>query len=229
MNIKKILRHAIPSPFLQNISWQRTHARSLTRHLQFSRVSRDLEWQLLRGCQLVPTRNDLLDQMPKRLVCAEVGVAHGDFSREIINRLRPSLLILIDAWGEVSGRYGNARLTVESELAPEIATGQVVLNQGWSWEVLSSLKDASLDWVYIDAAHDYESVHRDLLAAQSKVRKDGWICGHDYTSWSSKGINRWGVVEAVNDFCRSEGWRFEILSHETHRHVSYALRRLEAR
>lgn len=53
--------------------------------------------------------------------------------------------------------------------------------------------DNSLDIVYIDATHDYNSVKNDIIAWLPKVKNGGFLCGDDY-------ISGWpGVVQAVND------------------------------
>lgn len=53
--------------------------------------------------------------------------------------------------------------------------------------------DNSLDIVYIDADHDYNSVKNDIIAWLPKVKNGGFLCGDDY-------ISGWpGVVQAVNE------------------------------
>lgn len=54
--------------------------------------------------------------------------------------------------------------------------------------------DNSLDFVFIDASHDYDSVKRDIKAWLPKVRKpNGIIAGHDYCEvWP-------GVIKAVHE------------------------------
>jgi len=47
---------------------------------------------------LQTSRRLLLQRMPKRSVCAEVGVFGGDFSEHIIRIVKPKTLHLIDPW-----------------------------------------------------------------------------------------------------------------------------------
>jgi GR25 family glycosyltransferase involved in LPS biosynthesis len=62
-----------------------------------------------------------------------------------------------------------------------------------SWEGAAYYADESLDAVFIDAAHDYESVTKDLKAWYPKIKKGGVFAGHDYRQDC-------GVFNAVNDF-----------------------------
>lgn len=54
--------------------------------------------------------------------------------------------------------------------------------------------DASLDWVHLDARHDYESVKNDIEAWLPRVKAGGWLSGDDYDNikWPE-------VVRAVRD------------------------------
>lgn len=54
-----------------------------------------------------------------------------------------------------------------------------------------SYADNSLDFVFIDANHNYEFVKKDIEAWYPKVKKEGYIGGHDY---------RTGVKLAVDEF-----------------------------
>lgn len=49
-----------------------------------------------------------------------------------------------------------------------------------SWEAAEQFEDHSLDFVYIDADHKYDSVKRDIIAWLPKVKNGGIISGHDY-------------------------------------------------
>ena len=51
----------------------------------------------------------------------------------------------------------------------------------------------SLDFIFIDAAHDYENVKKDINAWYPKLKKNGIIAGHDYDSHP-------GTKQAVDEF-----------------------------
>lgn len=51
--------------------------------------------------------------------------------------------------------------------------------KGWSWEVADQFENESLDFVYLDASHDTESVIKDINAWLPKVKPGGLFSGHD--------------------------------------------------
>ena len=50
-----------------------------------------------------------------------------------------------------------------------------------SIEAAKQYEDETFDFVYIDASHHYDFVKSDILAWYPKVKKGGYIGGHDYT------------------------------------------------
>lgn len=65
--------------------------------------------------------------------------------------------------------------------------------RGYSNDIVHQYKDNSIDFVFIDAEHTYESVKEDLTLWFPKVKRDGIIAGHDYTTHKD-------VKKAVDEF-----------------------------
>jgi predicted O-methyltransferase YrrM len=59
-------------------------------------------------------------------------------------------------------------------------------------EAAASVPDQSLDFVFIDADHSHEAVTEDIAHWTPKVKRGGWVGGHDYN------LHFPGVISAVN-------------------------------
>jgi predicted O-methyltransferase YrrM len=68
-----------------------------------------------------------------------------------------------------------------------------------SIEAAKTFLDGSLDFAYIDAAHEYDAVYADIRAWWPKIKQGGVMAGHDY---SRRGP---GVIKAVDEFCNEHG------------------------
>lgn len=55
------------------------------------------------------------------------------------------------------------------------------------------LEGKDFDFIFIDGAHDYDSVRYDIMLAYSALKPGGFVCGHDYHSEGH------GVMKAVNE------------------------------
>jgi hypothetical protein len=62
------------------------------------------------------------------------------------------------------------------------------LHKNKSVDAALFFEDGSLDFVYIDASHEYENVKADILAWLPKVKKGGWLTGDDFSIY--EGVDR---------------------------------------
>ena len=177
----------------------------------------------IRNTRVVIDRNAFLEALPKGGIVAEAGVDHGDFSARILRITQPQRLHLIDMWS--SARYhGGLEKLVRDKFAQEITKEQVKIDLGLSTEVLPRFPDGYFDWIYIDTDHGYTVTAAELAIARTKVKTGGIIAGHDYITGNWDGGVRYGVVEAVHEFCVKHEWELILLTHETDRHLSFAIR-----
>ena len=173
-------------------------------------------------------REELIQSFPKSSICAEIGVASGEFSQFIFNTLKPVKFHLIDMWG--TERYGQeCEKKVHQRFNNEISEGKVVINYGKSIDVLKNISDGYFDWVYIDSDHSYKTTRDELELCRLKVRKGGIISGHDFVLGYWMGGLKYGVIEAVCEFCKKYNWKFYGISMETHggRHSSFAIQEIQ--
>jgi len=53
---------------------------------------------------------------------------------------------------------------------------------------LDAVPDASLDFAYLDGAHDYTNVKKELFVFWPKIRPGGILAGHDYCNYGERGL-----------------------------------------
>ncbi|MGR3344943.1 MAG: class I SAM-dependent methyltransferase [Paracoccaceae bacterium] len=177
-----------------------------------------------QNCQVLPDRNVMLDLMPTGAKVAEIGVAFGDFSKEILQRCAPNVLYLIDAWS--TKRYREGLKKIQEDYADLIADNKVIVRQGLSTEVLKDFEPDTLDWVYIDTNHSYATTLSELELCQKIIAPGGRIAGHDFCTGNVVDAIPYGVVEAVTKFCKDHKWQFEFLTVESRGHFSFCLKRI---
>lgn len=152
------------------------------------------------------TREEMISLLPQNISIAEIGVFKGDFSKILFNILKPSNLYLVDVFSGIAGSGDKNGENFEfinlSESFNELEQyfkhhKSVQLVKSYSDQFLESLQDELLDAVYIDADHSYLSVKKDLAWSRKKVKKGGFIMGHDYHNEMFP-----SVVQAVSEFCQ---------------------------
>lgn len=130
-------------------------------------------------------------------VGAEIGVRWGEYSEMIIRKNPGVKMFCIDSWAPY-GRIGPIRQERVFRRANKVLTplGATLIRKP-SMEALADFEDESLDFVYIDAMHDFDNVMMDIIGWSKKVRRGGIVSGHDYTN-----LHGCGVVPAVEGYTR---------------------------
>ena len=143
----------------------------------------------------------------------EVGVHRGEFSERILERWRGLRLISVDAWSAeldpaggaiLGGQAGYDELLRETRARLARFGERSEIRRLPSAEAAAGTSPGSLDFAYVDAAHDFDSVRADLEAWYPSLRPGGLLCGHDYFDGERLG-SPYGVASAVREFCAERG------------------------
>jgi hypothetical protein len=134
------------------------------------------------------------DQMPNGGTIVEVGSWVGQSMAFMAQRLQAKgwhgNLVAVDGFtGEmnqpahmpyVASAGGNIRHIFDQNMRDCGIEKMVRVIEGDSAGSAEYFDDGSVDFCFIDAAHDYESVVRDIAAWLPKMRPGGIMAGHDY-------------------------------------------------
>ena len=155
----------------------------------------------LDGWFTFPSLYDMaVKDAPQDAHFVEVGVWKGCSAAfmavQIINSGKNIKLDLVDTWeGSVEHQYDPD--VVNGTLYDRFIENMKPVEGHYRPIRMESLKaaelyeDESLDFVFIDASHDYQNVKNDILAWYPKIKIGGKLAGHDYN---------WGTVRgAVHD------------------------------
>ena len=135
---------------------------------------------------------------------AEIGVYRGSYSKSLL-KYNPKLhLIGVDLWESYPGFKDfekNDLKDAYNEALKNVEGYNCQMIKGWSEEVVKTIPDESLDFVFIDCNHAYEYVVWDIANWSKKVKKGGIIYGHDFDDYSNH--RRWKEMNVINAV---EGW-----------------------
>ena len=115
---------------------------------------------------------------------AELGLRKGSTYLYMLQYCPELTLIGVDCWADGLGHQevDAAEKMVRDGAKKYGARARII--KGWTVQVAEQIDDGTLDFIFVDADHSYESVKADLLAWMPKVKKGGWIIGHDI-NWPS--------------------------------------------
>lgn len=173
---------------------------------------------------------EMLSQIPNGKGI-EVGTFKGELSREVLTMWNGTLYML-DVWRPLGDEYVDSSNHANFEqgvFRDAMNNIQGLEDRGVMIRATSEVganifADESLDFAYIDANHAYAFVKQDIALWWPKVKKGGWLCGHDYIKmdwwndpkfdkngidkhiWNENGyFGMFGVNPAVEEFCKSNG------------------------
>lgn len=175
--------------------------------------------------EIFQTRDQLNQfiQFKTNPIIAEIGVFECEFSQKLYNMFSPKELHLFDLFrrinvtgsGDMNGN-GYRETTGENIYNNAVNTFKnrpnVFLHEGYSNVTLDQMQNDYFDLIYVDGDHSEAGVYSDLMISYDKVKKDGWITGHDFALNKSKCQNDWdfsGVRRAVNRFCSVKNLRIK--------------------
>lgn len=151
-------------------------------------------------------RIELLTLVPKGGNVAEIGTLEGGFAREMKSTRPDIFLSCVDNWKAPHEHCeAIARRTLES------IPGVTIIKSDSS-DGAFEFPDAHFDLVYIDADHTYRGCMRDILAWWPKVKKGGYLSGHDFQTKAAG--DGWHtaieVEECVKDWAASKNLPIEV-------------------
>jgi hypothetical protein len=154
----------------------------------------------------------IAEALPEGARIAEVGSWQGQSIVWLCQRIqdlgKAVAVHCVDTWaGEqnqpehiaiVEAHGGSVLAQFKDNIRAAGVEDMITLHVGDSAERAADFEDASLDFIFIDAAHDYESVRKDLAAWFPKLKRGGIFAGHDYP---------WHEVErAVKEHAADHGY-----------------------
>jgi len=144
---------------------------------------------------------DMVEKAPNDAVFVELGAWKGRstccMAVEIINSKKTIDFYTVDSWkyvpsteqpvssqdmfDEVYREFRKNIMPVKSFVEPIVS---------YSYMAAGLFSDASIDFVFIDASHQFEDVSRDIRKWFPKLKKGGIIAGHDFFTSVHPGVKR---------------------------------------
>lgn len=166
----------------------------------------------------------ILKEMDIR-IGAEVGVEQGRYSECLLRKIPELKLFCIDCWETYKGyreekahKYPGYYKKALEKLGPY--GERAVMIKKYSMEAVKEFEDESLDFVYIDANHDFQNATNDIAEWSKKVKKGGIIAGHDFWRGDVK-YERIDVKDVVQAWTYANGIKVWFITQEGDRCPSW--------
>jgi SAM-dependent methyltransferase len=153
---------------------------------------------------------DFLNKNNELKIGCEVGVAGGQNIKHILKNCSHIQKIFgVDSYSEISWDMQDIDIDKEFKgfdgLFNEVNSmlsqfgERVKLIRKFSVEACKEFEDKSLDFVFIDAGHEFDDCYNDIINWYPKVKENGLIIGHDWyhPAWP-------GVTQSVMKIFKTE-------------------------
>lgn len=160
----------------------------------------------------------------------EIGVKEGVFARHMLGNWKScEKYHLVDVWAHQKNYkdLANVRDEVHDKFYEKTLENtkpyqhKLEIHRMYSTVAAKKFEKESMDFIYIDARHDYCGVKEDIELYWSKLKPGGIIAGHDYNQNDEIGDQDWGlcadgsrnemaVKGAVNDFFLPMGYTISV-------------------
>lgn len=125
----------------------------------------------------------------------EVGTRKGDYAK-ILCEKNPNLeLTCVDPWAAYGRLRQDTQDAIYHEAVRNLAPYKAFLLRKPSLDAVREFTPRSIDFVYIDGAHDFDNAVSDIIAWSPVVKSGGIVAVHDYYSFYQA-----GVVQAVDSY-----------------------------
>ena len=199
------------------------------------------------GVRPVKERNQLpkLLQEHKLKSGIEVGVKQGEFAKTILEGWELcEAYHLVDVW-EKQENYkdvANVNNDVQNKFYKETLDNvqkygeKIHVHRMLSTEAANKFMKESIDFIYLDARHDYCAVMEDLEHYWPILKPGGIMAGHDYNENSEVRGQDWGLCSdgtrnelavkgAVNDFFLSKGLTISVTYYRENNFMSWIVQK----
>lgn len=170
-------------------------------------------WNDLKGWfDFAPIYDKAIGQSKEGFIFVEVGVAYGRSINYLATKVKEAKLsgqifgvdLFIGSDGERKGTYAKDMFDQFVHGVHDCGNNDVITTiVEDSAKAAEQFKDKSCDLIFIDAAHTFEAVKRDIEAWLPKVKKTGVFAGHD--------IDAHGVRRAVEFHFGEAGHNWDVV------------------
>lgn len=145
-------------------------------------------------------------------LCLEIGSYIGESTLIFLSEPQVKFIYCVDTWDSYPNLTLSSMPFLEEKdikmvkklfyqnLEKDILSGRCIPVENSSENAFRNL-DILFDVIYIDGSHKYEDVLQDLQRWYSKLKINGFICGHDFNFDRNSGF--YSNTAAIQDFVKS--------------------------